>query len=99
MTRRSRRGACAPAAVAAVDRVLRHGRQASTSGDAKSPAAALEGRQRVVERAEDAHAIRGDARHRQQALLQLRTETEVEELVYGTMRAQFPVELADEEAS
>jgi len=41
----------------------------------------------------------GDAERLARAALQLRTETEVEELVYGTMRAQFPVELADEEAS
>jgi hypothetical protein len=31
--------------------------------------------------------------------MELRTETEVEELVYGTMREHFPLELTDEETS
>jgi phosphotransferase system enzyme I (PtsI) len=40
----------------------------------------------------DAERLAGQA-------LQLRTETEVEELVYGVMRERFPLELADEEVS
>ena len=40
-----------------------------------------------------------DAEQLVRAALELRTETEVEELVYGTMRARFPIDLADEEAS
>jgi phosphotransferase system enzyme I (PtsI) len=40
-----------------------------------------------------------DAQQLARAALELRTETEVEELVYGTMRRHFPVELTDEEES
>jgi phosphotransferase system enzyme I (PtsI) len=39
-----------------------------------------------------------DAEQLAQAALGLRTEGEVEELVYGTMRGRFPLELTDEEA-
>jgi phosphotransferase system enzyme I (PtsI) len=40
-----------------------------------------------------------DAERLARAALELRTETEVEELVYGAMRQHFPLELSDEEAS
>jgi len=40
-----------------------------------------------------------DAEHLARAALELRTEIEVEELVYGAMRERFPLELIDEEAS
>jgi phosphotransferase system enzyme I (PtsI) len=40
-----------------------------------------------------------DAERLARAALELRTEIEVEELVYGTMRERFPLELIDEEAS
>ena len=40
-----------------------------------------------------------DAERLARAALELRTETEVEELVYGAMRERFPLELTDEEAS
>lgn len=40
-----------------------------------------------------------DAEALARATMNLATETEVEELVYGTMRERFPRELADEEAS
>ena len=39
-----------------------------------------------------------DAEQLAHAALGLRTEGEIEELVYGTMRARFPLELTDEEA-
>jgi phosphotransferase system enzyme I (PtsI) len=40
-----------------------------------------------------------DAERLARAALELRTEIEVEELVYGAMRERFPIELIDEEAS
>jgi len=40
-----------------------------------------------------------DAEQLARAALELRTEIEVEELVYGAMRERFPLELIDEEAS
>ncbi|HET6147495.1 MAG TPA: phosphoenolpyruvate--protein phosphotransferase [Polyangia bacterium] len=40
-----------------------------------------------------------DAQRLASAAMELATETDVEDLVYGTMRGRFPVELADEEAS
>jgi phosphotransferase system enzyme I (PtsI) len=40
-----------------------------------------------------------DAERLARAALELRTETEVEELVYGAMRERFPLELTDEEAN
>jgi phosphotransferase system enzyme I (PtsI) len=40
-----------------------------------------------------------DAERLARAALELRTEIEVEELVYGAMRERFPLELVDEEAS
>jgi len=40
-----------------------------------------------------------DAERLAHAALELRTEIEVEELVYGAMRERFPLELVDEEAS
>ena len=40
-----------------------------------------------------------DAERLARAALELRTEIEVEELVYGAMRERFPLELIDEEAS
>ena len=40
-----------------------------------------------------------DAQRLARAALELRTETEVEELVYGEMRKRFPLELTDEEDS
>jgi hypothetical protein len=40
-----------------------------------------------------------DAERLARAALELRTEVEVEELVYGAMRDRFPLELVDEEAS
>ena len=40
-----------------------------------------------------------DAERLARAALELRTETEVEELVYGVMRERFPLELTDEEGS
>jgi phosphotransferase system enzyme I (PtsI) len=40
-----------------------------------------------------------DAERLATAAMELRTETEVEDLVYGAMRARFPLELTDEEAS
>jgi phosphotransferase system enzyme I (PtsI) len=40
-----------------------------------------------------------DAERMARAAMELRTEIEVEELVYGTMRERFPLELIDEEAS
>jgi phosphoenolpyruvate-protein phosphotransferase (PTS system enzyme I) len=40
-----------------------------------------------------------DAERLARAALALRTETEVEELVYGAMRERFPLELTDEEAN
>jgi phosphotransferase system enzyme I (PtsI) len=46
------------------------------------------------------HATKlADAERLVRAAMKLATETDVEELVYGTMRARFPLELADEEAS
>ena len=45
------------------------------------------------------HSTRmADAEQLAHAALGLRTEGEIEELVYGTMRARFPLELTDEEA-
>ena len=40
-----------------------------------------------------------DAEHLARAALELRTEIEVEELVYGAMRERFPLELSVAEAS
>jgi phosphotransferase system enzyme I (PtsI) len=40
-----------------------------------------------------------DAERLARQAMELRTETEVEELVYGVMRDRFPLELTDEEAS
>ena len=40
-----------------------------------------------------------DAERLARAALELRTEIEIEELVYGAMRERFPLELIDEEAS
>jgi phosphotransferase system enzyme I (PtsI) len=40
-----------------------------------------------------------DAERLAQAAGDLRTEAEIEEVVYGTMRSRFPLELVDEEAS
>ena len=46
------------------------------------------------------HATKlADAERLVHAAMKLATETDVEELVYGTMRARFPLELSDEEAS
>lgn len=46
------------------------------------------------------HSTRmADAERLARAALELRTEIEVEELVYGAMRERFPLELIDEEAS
>jgi phosphoenolpyruvate-protein kinase (PTS system EI component) len=45
------------------------------------------------------HATKlADAERLARATMDLATETDVEELVYGTMRERFPVELAEEEA-